>query len=402
MSARANGFSDAQARMFEGEILAAPVIQTGPHLHLLIEPDAFFTHLFSLIGMRRHQRCCYLSYACATVKFLEKSRKGPGWIRVGGQAINLFGLSRSRMVPFSILAANDRYRFVLQNVDRPGEETEQLARLREALPSGDFSSAAAAIKVANRSLWSRYVGTDASFLQLDEGDIAGLVIRHLLDEKSWLRVRLIEDRDFARNILGAIDFLAETPWRGWLRNSTHFFWSNRGGHLSPLLLDGAYLVETEDPDCKIEFAASSLIDALTEGRIVPNLVTVFLVLAILPGVRVLGGSHHAVYYPLMRYVLSQALRHCGQDRSLLRAISQDEKPSAWGHRLITSDAEPFSILGNLGANGVDSLIETYGRMSINDASGSLSGFTNDPSWADLAARFASGRASVASPEWAFA
>lgn len=37
------------------EILKAPVMQTGPHLHLLIEPDAYYTHLFSLMGLMAHR-----------------------------------------------------------------------------------------------------------------------------------------------------------------------------------------------------------------------------------------------------------------------------------------------------------------------------------------------------------
>lgn len=42
----------------------------------------------------------------------------------------------------------------------------------------------------------------------------------------------------------------------------------------------------------------------------------FIVTAMLPGVRVLGGSRHTIYYPLMRYVLGSALRATGADPNL--------------------------------------------------------------------------------------
>jgi hypothetical protein len=50
----------------------------------------------------------------------------------------------------------------------------------------------------------------------------------------------------------------------------------------------------------VEFTPASLVQALKIGRIMPNLLLMFIVTSILPGVRVLGGSRHTIYYPLMR------------------------------------------------------------------------------------------------------
>jgi hypothetical protein len=55
-AARKTGFVEDRIHRIGEEILKAPVVQTGPHLHLLIEPDAYYTHLFSLMGLMARRR----------------------------------------------------------------------------------------------------------------------------------------------------------------------------------------------------------------------------------------------------------------------------------------------------------------------------------------------------------
>jgi len=399
--AQRRGHSAGAVSKFEREIEAAPVLQTGPHLHLLLEPDAFYTHLFSLMGLRAHGRTCYISYACSTVKFVERGRKGPAWLQVDGDAVNLFGLSRSKMIPYSILGRNRRYSFQLQNVDRPGPDSEATSRLREILPTDEFRSAAEAIKAANLCLWEHYFDSQIDLLQLDDSDVGDLVADHLSDRQSWLRVRLIEDKGFAMRLLLCIDELTDTAWRGWLKNSTHFFWGCVEGRLFPLWLDGGLLRSHGAEDIRVEFSPDSLVEALETGRIVPNLLLMFIMTSILPGVRVLGGSRHTIYYPLMRWAFCEALRSSDHDAELLYALSNDERPGIWGHRVISSPQEPFSLLNGPSLGGIPTLLDQFGQMSIADASGPLSSFTQDPLWAKLMAAYSSGMASGSCPHWAF-
>ena len=93
------------------------VLQTGPHLLLLLEPEAFYTHVFSLLGLSAHNSLSYVSYAVSTMSLVERARKGPGWLTVDGRAINVFGLSRSRMIGYSLLTGNGPYRFELASMD---------------------------------------------------------------------------------------------------------------------------------------------------------------------------------------------------------------------------------------------------------------------------------------------
>ncbi|SCB61546.1 hypothetical protein GA0061105_11962 [Rhizobium aethiopicum] len=399
--AQCRGFSAGAVSRFQREIEAAPVLQSGPHLHLLIEPDAFYTHLFSLMGLRARGRKCYISYACSTVKFVERGRKGPAWLQINGDAVNVFGLSRSKMIPYSILGRNSSYRFHLQNVDRPGPDLEAVSCLRELLPADEFQSAAEAIKAANLCLWKRYFDSQVDFLQLDDSDVADLVADHLSDDRSWLRTSLVEDTAFAMRLLVCIDQLADTAWRGWLKNSTHFFWGCIEGRLFPLWLDGAVLRSKGAEDIRVKFSPASLVEALKAGRIVPNLLLMFIVTSLLPGVRVLGGSRHAVYYPLMRWALCEALKNNNRDPQLLNTLSKDERPGVWGHRVISSPCEPFSMLNQLGQGGISTLLDRFGEKSIVEACGPFSSFTQDPLWAELTAAYSFGRIGRNCPQWVF-
>ncbi len=399
-AARNAGLTDDRASLIAAEIINAPVMQAGPHLHLLIEPDAYYTHLFSLMGLTAHRRSAYVSYAVSTVKFVERGRKGPGWLTLGGEAINVFGLSRSQMIPYSILARNGPYRFVLKNVDGADGDGDLVARLRSILPQEEFSSAALAIKRANASLWNRYFDPDIDFLQIDDEDVADLVIEHLQDKSSWLARNLFREGGLVQCLLSCTEALANGPWLGWLKNTTDLFWGNDRGRLFPLRIAGSRLEARGAENFRLEFAAEAVIEALQARKIIPNLFLMFIVTAILPGVRVLGGSRHIVYYPLMRNVFWRALAINGH-RELWATMAADRKPGIWGHRVLLKNAEPFSELDMLGSGNIQAALSKYGSLSLEEACGTLESFVGDPLWAHLKARHDEGSVGANDPEWAF-
>lgn len=398
---RKAGLADDRVRAIAAEIVHAPVMQAGPHLHLLIEPDAYYTHLFSLMGLRAHRRSAYLSYAVSTVKFVERGRKGPGWLKIGGDAINVFGLSRSQMIPYSILAQNGPYRFALKNADRPEGDRDLVARLRSILPQGEYPSAASAIKHANLRLWCRYFDPDVAFLQIDDEDVADLVVDHLQDKSSWLVRNLFGKGGFAQGLLSSIDDLANGPWEGWLKNSTDLFWGSDRGRLFPLRVEGRRLEARGTEDCSIEFEPDTVIDALQARTIIPNLLLMFIVTAILPGIRVLGGSRHTVYYPLMRYAFCRALTIEGCCE-LAATIAADRRPGVWGHRVLLQNAEPFAELNMLGPGNIQSALDKYCSLPLEEACGTLDGFVGDNLWAHLWVHHSEGTVSMDDPEWALA
>jgi hypothetical protein len=109
-AARRSGYSDDDARSAGAELVAAPVMQTGPHALLLLEPDAFYTQLFSLMGLAAHGRQWQVNYSVSTSAFKESAKKGPGWLRLEGEALNVFGLPRRRLIDSSIACFNGPYR----------------------------------------------------------------------------------------------------------------------------------------------------------------------------------------------------------------------------------------------------------------------------------------------------
>jgi hypothetical protein len=400
-AARHAGFSADTSDRFRNEILEFPVLQTGPHLHLLVEPDAYYTHLFSLMGIRAHRRPAYISYAVSTVKFVERGRKGPGWLRLEGDAHNVFGLSRSQMIPYSVMARNGPYRFKLANVDRPNAVGDAGLRLMSMLPHTEFPSAATAVKQANIALWKKFFDAKVDFLQLDDDDIADLVVEHLSDNSSWLARELISDQDFAADLLRRTEEVCAGAWGRWFKNSTDFFWGSDKGRLFPLrLVDGCLRAE-EAENYMLPYEADELIAALRSHRIIPNLFLMFIVTAMLPGVRVLGGTRHTIYYPLMRYVLASTLRAKGGNSDLLAALEGDFRPGVWGHRVLLRESEPFSELRSLRGGDVSSLLDRYRNLPLAEACGSLDSFVSDPAWVDLKTAIGQDAVSRQSEEWTF-
>ncbi|WP_192385406.1 hypothetical protein [Mesorhizobium silamurunense] len=372
------------------------VLQTGPHLFLLMEPEAYYTHLFSLLGLSTHGCSSYVSYAVSTVSLVERPRKGPGWLTVDGKPINVFGLSRSRMIGHNLLTGPGAYRFELVPAEQ-GTESDALRLLRSLLPDPQFERPAHAIKAANLALWPKLFGGGFAFLQIDDEDIADLVVDHLSDENSWLRARFLEDPKLATNILAEIDRLVDGPWSGWLARGTDFFWFYENGRRLPLRLMAGELINPATGSKVARFAVPDITDGLTSRSLVPNLLLMFLVLSILPGVRALGGSHQPIYYPLMRYVFCRALEAVGADADLRRALASDDLPGAWGHRVIECDDDPFQLF----KSEIGDIMYHFGNMPFVEACGSMGGFVSDPRWTELCVRLQDQATGASDAKWAF-
>lgn len=367
------GFNAGEASSASSQILASPVLQAGPHCLLVIEPDAFYTHLFSLLGLKSHGRKWHIQYGVSTTSYSESGRKGPGWIELQGVAHNLFGLPRRRMDGRSICCPNGPHSFRLTDLTDSMAPKASAAKLRRYLPLEDFPSAAEAIKAGNQALWKSRFATPVKLLQLDDFDIADLIADHLGDPQSWLSAHFISDGTTAKAISNAIDDLNSGPWRGWMRRTTDFFWRIKAGRVVPLHLREGALRSDGPSNFEVPFTPACLAEALCARTILPNLFMVFLVLSILPGTRVLGGCRQTIYYPLMRYLASIAVERSG-NRSLLKALEEEYRPSVWGHRTL-KPADPAPLRELELAGGVWPLLQTYAQPPLHQASGDLAGFT---------------------------
>jgi hypothetical protein len=392
-----SGASDEDAERVSRQIAQSPIIQTGPHCHLLVEPDAFYTHLFSALGLAAHGLGWHIWYSASTVKFIESAKKGPGWLSLNGNAVNVFGLPRSRMDSYSICGQNGPYRFEL-TAQKDDETTNALAsQLKAILPDCAFPSASEAIKAANQILWRRSFPLSLQLLQIDDIDIADLVANHLEDSGSWLSACLNAHNPFAENIMRAIDRLNAGPWAGWVRPTTDFFWGLQDGRILPLHLERGVCSAGYSSAFKVRFEPEHLAAALRERKLVPNLLTTFLVTSILPGTRVLGGCRQTVYYPLMRYLVATALQSSG-DRQLLDAMRADKCLGVWGHRVLRPTVgDPLLEIENHGS--AMQIAAQYSSRTLKDCAGDMASFTKDPIWAQISAHIRDQAINTRSSEW---
>lgn len=395
-----SGYDICQARAAAAELTDTPVLQTGPHCLLLFEPDAFYTHLFSLMGLQAHERDWHITYCVSTTSFSESAKKGAGWLRLDGTPLNLFGLPRSRIDRSSIGCLNGPYRFALTDSAGNIAPNASAVRLLGELPSGSYSSAAEAIKVANQHLWNGRFSGQAKLLQLDDFDIADLLADHFEDEQSWLATGFAGNTDVAKAMLGKIDRLNGGPWTGWVRRTTDLFWRLERDRIIPLRLDGGILKSGGEQDFQLTFAPSHLASALRRRDILPSLLTAFLVMSILPGVRVLGGCRQIVYLPLMRHLAAVGVRLSGAN-DLLEDMRGDTLPGMWGHRVIApGGSDPYREIEASGS--VSALLARYAEKTLVETSGELSSFTRDPIWAEMSRRLASGERIHDQDEWRWA
>jgi hypothetical protein len=399
-AARRSGYSDDDARSAGAELVAAPVMQTGPHALLLLEPDAFYTQLFSLMGLAAHGRQWQVNYSVSTSAFKESAKKGPGWLRLEGEALNVFGLPRRRLIDSSIACFNGPYRFKLSNSKHESAPNASAARLLAELPDGAFPCAAEAIKMGNLALWRGTLDAPTKLLQLDDFDMADLIADHLDDAGSWMSSQFIADDAIAVSILDAIDRLNGGPWRGWILRSTDLFWRLEEHKVIPLHLQDGVLRSSRTPGFEVKFTPPELAAALRERAILPGMFIAYLLVSILPGVRVLGGCRQTVYLPLMRYLTAIGAQRA-DDTELLAALANDELPGVWGHRVLRPvDGYPFQEIEEAG--GISPLLSRYQGMPLAQASGDLASFTGDPIWAEISEHIRAGTIARSSKEWQLA
>ncbi|YCI06958.1 hypothetical protein M1D34_30260 (plasmid) [Ensifer sp. D2-11] len=396
-AARRSGYDPVEARRASLQLMASPVLQTGPHCLLLIEPDAFYTHLFSLLGLNANGREWYITYHASTVSFSEKAKKGPGWLWIKDEPLNVFGLPRSRMDSFSICGSNGPYRFAFSNAKGDPAPNASAAHLLAELPSDEFASAADAIRAANQTIWRHKLPFPIKLLQLDDFDVADLVADHLEDTESWMSARFIGDGMVAEGILNAMDRLNTGPWKGWIRRTTDLFWAMEKGRIVPLRLQDNVLRAKGLSNFEVKFRPGSIAAALRQRAIVPSLYTVFLVTSILPGVRALGGCRQTIYYPLMRYLTAIGLDQSG-NFDLVTELRRDDRPGLWGHRVLKpAGGYPFQEIELF--DGAAAPLSKYAQMPLVQSSGDLGSFTRDPIWAGLSEQIAGGVINSGSVEW---
>jgi hypothetical protein len=304
------------------DVADRPVLQTGDHAELLVSPLNFATNSVAALGARGSARAAFVVNAASTVTLRTKAGVGPGLLQVGGTRFNLFGLPRRVLSGMSLYATGAaRLEWRQSGEPLPTAEERVVATLRELTGDEVFPSAADAILTFNRRLWKHpgplwSRGGLPEPLFTDDRLTATVVAAHI--ERGTLLARLLFSPDARNTFLRHRDASA-----GMIPNGTDFFSAVRGGRIVPLRLDlnadhGVCLREQprvtgrDDHHQVFPFEPGEIARMLRAGRLVPDLVTGFAALSVLPAARALGGIRQSVYLPALARAVADALG--GADR----------------------------------------------------------------------------------------
>ncbi|MBZ9850365.1 hypothetical protein LB565_20495 [Mesorhizobium sp. CA14] len=312
-----------------------PVIQSGLHCLLLMDRITFDAFLLAWLGAVENGLSAFVNFMGTTMTMETVGREGPGWLDVGDDKVNLFGMGRHKLCRKSACVAgpvsiNQRALLAV------GDQTDASRWLGTLLASQDkvFGCAADAIAALNEDLvanWDRSGMAVPVFI--DDRLAASALARHFEYDGSLLSRLLIEPARRQR-LDQALQEAASGPFGRFLPNATDYFWGIREERVRRLVLKNGHLIEPDRPHgLSVPFEREHLKQALLDGVLVPNLFLMFLILAILPRVRVVGGLRQIGYVALFHSILLAALdENVPEERDLATELQIQE--NAWGMRVI--------------------------------------------------------------------
>jgi len=326
-----------------------PVIQSGLHCLLLMDRITFDALLLAWLGAVESGMSAFLGFVGTTMTMETVGKEGPGWLDIGSEKINLFGMGRHKLCRKSVCVAGpvSLNRSALEAAD---DATDRGRWLGTLLSSADksFPTAADALTALNEDLvadWDRSGSARPVFI--DDRLAAAAMAGHLEDEESLLS-RLLFDPHRRKRLEQALQEAAEGPYGRFLPNATDYFWGIREERVRKLVLEDGRLAESERPrGLSVPFERAHVRQALLDGVLLPNLFVMFLVLGILPRVRMVGGLRQIGYVALFQSILLAALDESMPEECDLAAELQ-VRENAWGMRVID---EKISVRDQLAAAG---------------------------------------------------
>lgn len=312
-----------------------PVIQSGLHCLLLMDRITFDALLLAWLGAFENGLSAFVGFMGTTMTMETIGREGPGWLDVGDDKINLFGMGRHKLCRKSACAAGP-VSLNKRALGAVGDETDANRWLGTLLASQDtvFGTAADAITALNEDLVATW---DRSGMALpvftDDRLAAAAMARHLQYDGGLLSRLLIEPARRLR-LEHALQEAVSGPFGRFLPNATDYFWGIREQRVRKLVLENGQLIEPDKPHgLSIPLERPHLRQALLDGVLLPDLFLTFLVLAILPRVRVVGGLRQIGYVALFHSILLAALDETAPEERDLAAELQ-VRENAWGTRVI--------------------------------------------------------------------
>lgn len=312
-----------------------PVIQSGLHCLLLMDRITFDALLLAWLGAVENGLSAFFGFMGATMTMETVGREGPGWLDVGDDKVNLFGMGRHKLCRKSVCAAGP-VTLNTRALEAVGNETDASRWLGTLLASQDkvFATAADALTELNEDLVADWDSSGMARPVFIDDRLAASAVAGHLDHDGSLLSRLLLEPARRQRLDHALQEAASGPFGRFLPNATAYFWGIREQRVRKLVLENGHLIEPDRPHgLSIPFERLHLKQALLDGVLLPDLFLAFLILAILPRVRVVGGLRQIGYIALFHSILLAALdENVPEERDLAAELQVRE--NAWGMRVI--------------------------------------------------------------------
>lgn len=365
--------SPTKAALALAEFDGRAVVQAGLHSQLLLDRITFDAFLLGWLGAVENDLSAFFAFTGATVTLETVGREGPGWLTVGSGHINIFGLGRHKLCRQSVCAAGP-VSLNKRALDTLALSIGEASWLNVLLDCADesFATAADALATLNTDLASAWDGAAAARPVFFDDRHAALVLARHLEDEDGLLTQLLTDPDRRRRLEQALERAASGPFGRFLPAGTAHFWGVRDKRVRKLIVENGGVSEAERPNgVSVPLDREPLIDALRRGVLLPNLFLLFVVMALLPRVRVLGGFRQIGYVPIFQSVLLEVLdRNAPEERQLAKELRDRE--NAWGMRVIDEPGPVHEQLAGMRAgSALPELRRRYQKMALREVTNDL-------------------------------
>jgi hypothetical protein len=385
-------FSASQPINFEearSEFDRYPILHTGPHCQLFVNDVDFNAALMSWMGCQQHQlkHAFILNSVTRTIQWSKQ--QGPAWLNLKHDVINLFDLTPKQMSKLSVCSSYPNLTYCLDHFTQyvtqsDSYEKKGVEKLLASIEPRKHDSFASAFTTSNQNLLTQ-CDHDQGIKPLIMNDqfTAILVAEHLRAPEGVI-YQLIFSPHQRTKLNQLLHCSLQEKQYLFLKQSTEYFWGMRDNKIRALKIEGDFLKEvTTNPNkqLQIPFDYQSIYKALIEGQLIPNILLSFIVLCLMPQIRVLGGTRQIAYLPLIQKIFSGLLNPgVLEEHELIQELSSNDL-NAWGTNFIRDELTPLEWLGRLPkGKELSSLSQYYLDKSVAQITQDLVIFKEHPTW----------------------
>ncbi|MCW8469906.1 hypothetical protein OQJ19_04445 [Fluoribacter gormanii] len=344
-----------------------PILQTGPHCQLYTNEIDFNAVLMSWIGSQLHQVKHMFILNSITRTLQWSKRQGPGWLNLKKEAINLFALTPKQMSKLSVCSSYPGLTYCIDNfaqylTQSDSCEKKGIEKLLTTIDSKEYKGFIPAFTLSNQNLLTQCDSAQEIQPLIMNDHFTSLLVAKHLSEPEGIIYQLIFSPEKRNKLKHSIASLMHEKNHVFLKQGTEYFWGVRNNKIRALkIVDNVIKEETTNLSKQLEIplAPQSICEALINGQLIPNIFLSFLVLCLMPQIRVLGGTRQIAYLPLIQKIFGQILNpDVLEEREFLQELLSNDL-NAWGTNFIQDNSTPLEWIGRLPAGKEFSSLSTY-------------------------------------------